>query len=104
MVLCTENKGAIKGLLDDDIVEITCDITKDGVIPHRNIETDEQNLELVRHVKIYERLASKAIREKNIQSAVEALTMHPLVNSYSLAKALISEYLELNKKYTSDWS
>ena len=104
MVLCTANNGAIKGLLNDDIVEITCDITKDGVFPHKNIKTDEQNLELVIHVKIYERLASKAIREKSIESAVEALTMHPLVNSYSLAKALVNDFLELNKEYTADWS
>jgi 6-phospho-beta-glucosidase len=35
--------------------------------------------------------------------AVEALTLHPLVNSYSLAKELIKQYLELNKDYTKDW-
>ncbi len=104
MIICTANNGAIEGLLDSDIVEITCDITKDGVTPHKVKNQDEQCLELIRRVKIYERLASKAIREKNIQAAVEALTLHPLVNSYSLAKTLVNEYLELNKDYTSDWS
>ena len=103
MILCTANNGAIEGLRDDDIVEITCDITKNGAIPHKMGKIDEQNFELIRRVKIYERLASKAIREKSRQAAVEALTMHPLVNSYSLANQLIDEYLELNKKYTSDW-
>ena len=104
MIICTANNGAIEGLLDSDIVEITCDITKDGVTPHKVKNQDEQCLELIRRVKIYERLASKAIREKSIQAAVEALTLHPLVNSYSLAKTLVNEYLELNKDYTSDWS
>ena len=103
MILCTDNGGAIKNLRDDDIVEITCDITKDGVIPHRFSNIDEQNLEIIRRVKIYERLASKAIREKSVQSAVEALTMHPLVNSYSLAKELVKEYMKLNFNYTKDW-
>ena len=103
MILCTANNGAIEGLRDDDIVEITCDITPDGAIPHKMGKIDEQNFELIRRVKIYERLASKAIREKSKQAAVEALTLHPLVNSYSLATQLIDEYLELNKKYTSDW-
>ncbi len=103
MILCTANNGAIDGLKDGDIVEITCDITKDGAFPHRFENPNEQNLELIRRVKIYERLASKAIREKSVQAAVEALTLHPLVNSYSLATKLINEYLELNKKYTSDW-
>ncbi len=103
MILCTANEGAIEGLRDDDIVEITCDITPNGVIPHKMKNVDEQNLELIRRVKIYERLASKAIREKSIQSAVEALTLHPLVNSYSIATTLIDKYLELNKEYTDDW-
>lgn len=103
MILCVPNGDAIDGLKENDVVEITCDITPCGAIPHKIGEIDEQNLELIRRVKIYERLASKAIREKSRQAAVEALTMHPLVNSYSLAKKLISEYLELNKDYTGEW-
>lgn len=103
MILCVPNNGAINGLKDDDVVEITCDITKKGAQPHNMGDVDEQNLELIRRVKMYERLASKAIREKSVQAAVEALTMHPLVNSYSLAKKLIEKYLELNKEYTGEW-
>ncbi|MCR4563853.1 MAG: 6-phospho-beta-glucosidase [Clostridiales bacterium] len=103
MILCVPNNGAIPGLYDSDIVEITCDITKNGAVAHRFETVDEQNLELIRRVKIYERLASKAIREKSVQAAVEALTLHPLVNSYSLARELIKQYLELNRDYTKDW-
>lgn len=103
MILCVPNNGAIPSLKDTDVVEITCDITKDGAVPHKFEEVDEENLELIRRVKIYERLASKAIREKSVTAAVEALTLHPLVNSYSLAKELIKQYLELNKDYTKDW-
>lgn len=103
MILCTTNDGAIPELLDSDVVEITCDITKDGVFPHKFDNVDEQNLEIIKRVKIYERLASQAIREKSIQKAVEALTLHPLVNSYSIAKSLIKDYLELNKDYVKDW-
>lgn len=103
MILCVPNNGAIKKLKDTDVIEVTCDITENGAVPHKFDNLDEQNIELIRRVKIYERLASKAIREKSIRCAVEALTLHPLVNSYSLAKKLVSEYLELNKKYTGDW-
>lgn len=103
MILCTANNGAIPELRDDDIVEVTCDITKTGAIPHKFENVDEQSLEMIKRVKVYERLASKAIREKSIQTAVEALTMHPLVNSYSLATKLIKDYIELNKRYTGDW-
>ena len=103
MILCTENNGALPNLRDSDIVEITCDVTADGVTPHRFPDADEQNLELIRRVKIYERLASQAIITKNKQKAVEALTLHPLVNSYSLATKLTDSFLEINKKYTQDW-
>ena len=104
MILCVPNGNAIDGLLPDDIVEITCDISRDGAVPHCMGEIDRQNFELIRRVKIYERLASEAIREKSKQKAIEALTLHPLVNSYSLAKKLVEYYNELNKEYTGGWN
>ena len=48
-------------------------------------------------MKNYERLASKAIREKSRTAAVQALTLHPLVNSYSLACALTDATLPTTK-------
>ena len=103
MILCVPNNGAIEGLLDSDVVEITCDIDKNGAVPHRFGKVDEQNLELIRRVKNYERLASEAIRTKSREKAIEALTLHPLVNSYSIAKELTDKYMEYNKEYTGEW-
>ena len=103
MILCVPNNGAIDGLLDTDVVEITCDIRDGKAIPHVFGKVDEQNLELIRRVKIYERLASEAIRTKSRTKAIEALTLHPLVASYSLATELVDEYLIHNKDYTGEW-
>ena len=103
MILCVPNCGAIDGLQDTDVVEVTCDVSADGCVPHKIGKVDEQNLEIIRRVKMYERLSSIAIREKSRQKAVEALTLHPLVNSYSLANKLVDKYLELNKDYTGEW-
>lgn len=103
MILCVPNNGAIEGLLDSDVVEITCDIDKNGAVPHRFGKVDEQNLELIRRVKNYERLASEAIITKSREKAIEALTLHPLVNSYSIAKELTDKYIEYNKEYTGEW-
>lgn len=103
MIMCIPNNGSINGLRDDDVVEITCDVSADGCVPHIIGDVDEQNLELIRRVKIYERLASKAIREKDKASAVQALTLHPLVNSYSLAKELVEEYISHNAEYSFGW-
>lgn len=103
MIMCIPNGGSIDGLRDDDVVEITCDVDANGCTPHHIGKVDEQNLELIRRVKIYERLASKAIREKDRASAVQALTLHPLVNSYSLAKELVDEYIDHNSDYSFGW-
>ncbi|MBQ8943787.1 MAG: 6-phospho-beta-glucosidase, partial [Clostridia bacterium] len=103
MILCVPNNGAIAGLKDSDVVEITCDIKDGEAYPHYFGEVDEQNLELIRRVKIYERLASQAIREKSRTKAVEALSLHPLVASYSLANELVDAYLEHNRDYTEGW-
>ena len=103
MILCVPNGGAIEGLEDGDVVEISCDIIDGEAYPHKFGKVDEQNLELIRRVKIYERLSSEAIRTKSRTKAIEALTLHPLVASYSLATELIDEYLEHNKDYIGDW-
>ncbi len=103
MILCVPNNGAIDGLLDTDVVEITCDIRDGDAYPHHFGKVDEQNLELIRRVKIYERLASEAIRTKSKVKAIEALTLHPLVASYSLASELVEEYVMHNKDYTGEW-
>ena len=103
MILCVPNSGAIDGLLDSDVVEITCDIVDGEAIPHRFGKVDEQNLELIRRGKVYERLSSEAIRKKSRTKAIEALTLHPLVASYSLATELVDAYIEHNKAYTGEW-
>ncbi|MBQ6065690.1 MAG: 6-phospho-beta-glucosidase [Clostridia bacterium] len=103
MILCVPNNGALPILEDADVVEMTCDITKDGVYPHRFANVDDDALELIRRMKCYERMAATAILTKDMDLAVSALMLHPLVESYSLAKKLIDSYIELNKKYSDGW-
>ena len=103
MILCVPNQGAIPGLLDDDVVEITCTIEKGACTPHRIEHPGELQMELIRRVKMYERLASEALREKSTAKAVECLMVHPLVNSYSLAQRLVQDYLKINQEYTKGW-
>ena len=103
MILCAPNQGAIPGVRYNDIVEITCDIAPDSCTPHKVTDGDERALELIRRVKAYERLASKAIREKSRTAAIDCLTLHPLVNSYSLAVKLVDSYIALNTGYSDGW-
>jgi len=99
MILCVPNEGAIPELRYNDVVEITCDVDKNGCVTHKMQNLPEENVELIRRVKSYERYAARAIVKKDKKLALYALMLHPLVNSYSIAKSLLDEYLELNKDY-----
>lgn len=104
MILCTTNNGAIEGLLDSDVVEITCDINPDGCcVPHKFTNIKPECFELIKRMKLYERDAAKAIVARNKKVAVSALMLHPLVNSYSLACQLVKEYVELNADFSGGW-
>lgn len=101
MIFCTRNKGALDFLDDNDIVEITCKVSKDSITPHKfsSDEIDPYAAELIRRVKLYERTAARSILTNNRSLAIEALALHPLVNSYTLAVKLVDQYIELNKEY-----
>lgn len=102
MILCVPNGGAIKELRNDDVVEVTCTI-RDGRLVTHPVDPDPMPMQLIRQVKLYERLASLAIRTKSRKAALECLMVHPLVNSYSFAKKLTDEYISSNAAYSSGW-
>ncbi len=105
MIFCTKNNGALPYLEDDDVVEVTCDIGKNYVVPEKFLpeETDHFADELIRRMKYYERTAAKAILNKDKVLAVDALASHPLVESYTLAKKLLDKYIQLNEEYSFGW-
>lgn len=103
MILSVPNKGMIEGLRDDDVVEITCNVDKNGAHPIYIGSVPDIEMSLIKQVKLYERLAVEAIIEKDIDRAVKALMVHPLVNSYSIAKKLAYEYLNAYKDYVGLW-
>ena len=85
------------------MVEVTCIVDKDGPHPIKIGAIPEDELNLVRLVKRYEKLTVQAIEDRSIERATQALMQHPLVSSYSLAKALAREYAEVNTPYTGGW-
>lgn len=94
LVLSVLNQGCIPFLTDEDVVEVTCNVSKNGIEPVKQ-ETIPEMCELyIRLIKRYERLTVEAVREHSEDKAVEALMIHPLINSYSLAKKLIADYNE----------
>lgn len=94
LVLSVLNQGSIPFLSDDDVVEVTCNVSKHGIDPVKQQNIPEMCELYIRLIKRYERLTVEAVRESSEDKAVEALMLHPLINSYSLAKKLIADYNE----------
>ena len=92
LVLSVLNDGCLPFLRADDVVETTCRVSRRGIEPVRQREVPELCELYIRLLKRYERLTVQAVREGSEARAVDALALHPLVNSYSLAKKLIADY------------
>ncbi|MEO8606454.1 MAG: 6-phospho-beta-glucosidase [Chloroflexota bacterium] len=98
------NNGAIDGLQDDDIVEISCTVDGSGIYPIRIGAMPEGQYLLTRTIKRYERLASQAILNRSKITAVEALATHPLIGSYPLAVKLVDAFVEAHHEWVGDWN
>ena len=94
LILNVPNRGAIEGLRDDDVVEVTCLVDEHGAHPIAQGELPEAAMALVRQVKLYERLTVTAAVEGSYDVALDALLAHPLVGSYPTAKAILHGYVE----------
>jgi 6-phospho-beta-glucosidase len=103
IVLSVPNNGSIPGLEDDDVVEITCNVSRDGIIPAKINDVSQDINLLIKSVKLYERLTVEAIKHKSRDLAIKALMVHPLVNSYSLSKNLVNEYLTAYRDILGEW-
>lgn len=93
VVLNIPNCGAIDFLEDDDIIEVSCCIKGTEVYPYKPLLMNDHCKNLLLSIKAYERTAARAILEQSRPKAIEALTLHPLVMSYSLAESLIDELI-----------
>jgi 6-phospho-beta-glucosidase len=97
------NQGAISGMADDDVVEVSCRVDGSGIHPLPIGKIPAHQLQLMGMVKLYERLTVTAIHNRSRQQAVMALMNHPLVLSYSLASKLVDEYLAAHRAYIGEW-
>ncbi|MGE5226708.1 MAG: 6-phospho-beta-glucosidase [Planctomycetaceae bacterium] len=94
LILNVPNRGAIPGLRDDDVVEVTAFADEHGAHPIAQGAMPEAAFALVSQVKLYERLTVTAAVEGSYDAALDALLAHPLVASYPVAKAILDGYVE----------
>ncbi|MBQ8159777.1 MAG: glycoside hydrolase [Clostridia bacterium] len=92
LVLSIPNRGALPFLQDEDVVEMTCFVSEGGIRPVGQTEVPDMCETYIRLIKRYERLTVEAVREGSREKAIQALMIHPLVNSWSLARDLVDDY------------
>lgn len=93
LILDVPNRGAIRFLGDDDVVEVTTMMDEHGAHPLAQGDLPASAETLVRQVKRYERLTVEAATTGSYEAALEALIVHPLVGSYPLARTILEDYL-----------
>ena len=94
IVVSIQNNGTLDFLRPDDVIEISCDLSRDGLKPVTPVKVPPAQKNMIACVKEYERLAVAAILQQDKSLAVRALMAHPLIGSYSLAKTLVEAYLD----------
>jgi len=99
LVVNTANRGAIRGLPDDAVIETNCIVDAQGAHPLTFGQLPDSMHALTQQVKAYERLTIEAAVHGDRRSGLLALVTNPLVANAQIAQPLLEEVLEVNKAY-----
>jgi 6-phospho-beta-glucosidase len=92
-VVDVRNNGTLRGLADDDAVEVPAGITADGPKPIDQPPLAPEMLGLVQHVAAYERLAVQAAITGDRDVVYKALLAHPLIGQVPQVEELTESLL-----------
>lgn len=98
-VVNTVNHGAIRNFKDEETVEVSCKITKDGPIPVEVGELPYPVNGLIQQIKSFEIAGSAAAVTGDYNKALMALIINPLVASQKTAREVLDELLEAHKAF-----
>ncbi len=98
-VVNVRNDGAIPNLPDEDVVEVSARIDREGAHPALTAPLAPEMLGLVAHAKAYERLTIQAAKTGDRSVALKALVTNPLVGDYRVAAPLLDALLEANRRH-----
>jgi 6-phospho-beta-glucosidase len=93
-VVDVRNNETLRGLQDDDVVEVPARVVADGALPLAQEPLAPELLGLVQHVAAYERLTAEAAVTGDRVTARKALLTHPLIGQDELAGGLLERLLE----------
>ncbi|MEC5422941.1 6-phospho-beta-glucosidase [Virgibacillus sp. C22-A2] len=97
--LNVKNNGAISCLPDDACIEVNCVVEKHQITPLQIGEVKPEIRGLLQNVKAYEELTVKAAVTGSYGTAIQALTIHPLISSADVAMRIFEEMLLVNRPY-----
>ncbi|MFC4503459.1 MULTISPECIES: 6-phospho-beta-glucosidase [Streptomyces] len=92
LVLNVRGRGRVPVLDDDAVIEVPCHVDANGARPIGGAPLPEHGQGLVCAVKAVERAVIRAATTADRTDAVKALTIHPLIDSYAVAKRLLDAY------------
>ena len=93
------NQGTTPDLPDDAVIETNAMIDSLGAHPlaYGRLPTSVRGL--IQSVKAFEELTVEAAITGNRQTALLALSAHPLVPSVDIAEKILADYLTANRDY-----
>jgi len=99
-IVNVKNNGALDFMANDDVVEISCKVNKNGAasLPLKNMDNDHIK-EMMRIIKAYEKHTIRAGINGDYHEALNALLIHPLVGDFRKAKDALNELLEAHKEF-----
>jgi 6-phospho-beta-glucosidase len=98
-IVITRNNGCIPDLPDTVAIEAPCVVGGHGTTPLNVGRLPQIVQPLVQAVSAYEEYAVEAGVTGSRETALKALLTHPLVPSFSVARAMLEELLAANKQY-----
>jgi 6-phospho-beta-glucosidase len=99
IVVNVPNRSSIPDLDDDDVVEVPCQINRDGVKPNSVGCLPESVRGLVVSVKEYERRVIRAAMEASAEEARYALMALPIVGQWEGADAVVRALIESDREH-----
>ncbi len=106
-VVNTLNTGrAVANFEEDEIVEVSCYITKDGPVPVKIGALPKATNGLIQEIKSFELASVEAAVSGDYNKALLAMMINPLVGSQKYAIPVLDELLMAHRKYLpqfADW-
>ncbi len=99
VVVNVRNDDSIEDLSPDDIVEVRCAISRQGIIPVRSGRLPESVRGLVLAVKAYERTIIRAVIEKSWPLAQLAMLEYPSIGQWEIAQNLQKAWAGVDQEY-----